>query len=155
MRLRAKEHLESHKKITGDKLAVRVSDLKEKGLANTAIQRDCVVKKMKARIRQANYRLSCIAAQEKLNADRAKAKAEKLAGKKKSSDKPRAKTAKGAPEKKEKKAKKEKKKAQSPAPDEQVKEQKEQSPAPDEQPPVSEEQETEKKEQSPATDEQE
>ena len=123
MNFRAKEHLESHKKVTGDQLAARVSTLKEKGLANDAIQRDSIIKKMKARIRQTNYRLSRIAAQEKLNADKAKAKADKLAEKKKSPDKPPAKTGKGGPEKKEKK---EKKKKQSPAPDEQVKEYKEQ-----------------------------
>ena len=138
MKLRQIEDLENHKKVTGDRLAARVSTLKEKGLANTAIQRDCVVKKMKAGIRKTNYRLACIAAQEKLNADRAEAKAEKLAGKKKSPDKPPAKAAKGAPEKKEKKErkekkeKKEKKKAQTPAPDEQVKEKEERPPVPDE-----------------------
>ena len=97
MKLKAKGHLESQKKVTSDKLAARISYLKEKGLANAAIKRDCVIKKMKAGIRKTNYRLACIAAQEKLNADRAQAKAEKLAGKKKSPDKPPSKTAKGAP----------------------------------------------------------
>lgn len=138
MKLKAKGHLESQKKVTSDKLAARISYLKEKGLANAAIKRDCVIKKMKAGIRKTNYRLTCIAAQEKLNADLAKTTAEKLAGKKSSPDKPPKKTAKGASAKKEKKEKKEKKKAQ---------------------PPVSEELEKEKKEkekaQSPASDEQE
>jgi hypothetical protein len=148
MKLKAKVHLESQKKVSGDKLAARISSLKEKGLANAAIQRDNVIKKMRAGIRQITYRLACIAAQEKLNADRAQAKAEKLAGKKKSPDKPPAKTAKGAPGKKEKKEKKEKKKAQLPAPDKQEKEKKAQ-------PPASDEQKKEKKEQSPISDEQE
>jgi len=119
MKLKAKGHLESQKKVDGDKLAARISSLKEKGLADTTIHRDNVIKKMKAGIRQTNYRLACIAAQEKLNADKAKTKAEKLAGKKNAPDKPPAKTAKGAPGKKEKKEKKVKKKAQPPASDEQ------------------------------------
>lgn len=102
--------MESQKKVTGDRLAARISSLKEKGLADAAIHRDNAIKKMKADIRQTNYRLACIAAQEKLNADRAKAKAEKLTGKKNAPDKPPAKTAKEASGKKGKKEKKEKKK---------------------------------------------
>ena len=45
MKLRAKGNIESQKKITGEKLAARISILKEKGLANTAIQRDTLIKK--------------------------------------------------------------------------------------------------------------
>jgi hypothetical protein len=153
MKLKAKGHLESQKKITSDKLAARLSSLKEKGLADAAIQRDCVIKKMKADIRQTNYRLASIAAQEKSNAERAQAKAEKLAGKNKSPDKPSAKTAKGAPGKKEKKVKK---KAQPPVSEELEKEKKEKV---EMQPTASDEQEEEKKEkekaQSPASDGQE
>ena len=132
MKLRAKGNLESQRQVTGDKLAARRASLKEKGVADAAIQRDTVIKKLKAGIRQTDYRLACIAAQEKLNADLAKAKAEKLAGKKSSPDKPSKKTAKGAPGKKEKKEKKEKKKPQPPASDDQVREKKAQSPASDE-----------------------
>ena len=116
MNLKAKGHLESQKKAAGDKLALRISSLKEKGLDAAAIQRDSVVKKMKADIRKANYRLACIAAQEKLNADKVQARADKLAAKDKAPEKPPAKAAKGAPGKKEKK---EKKKAPLPAADEQ------------------------------------
>ena len=116
MNLKAKGYLESQKKVTGDKLAARMSSLEEKGLDDAAIQRDSLIKKMKADIRKANYRLGCIAAQEKLNADKAQTKAEKLAAKKNVPDKPPAKPAKGAPGKKEKK---EKKKATPPASDEQ------------------------------------
>ena len=114
MNLKAKGYLESQKKVTGDKLAARISSLKEKGLDDAAIQRDSLIKNMKAGIRKANYRLSCIAAQEKLNADKAQTKAEKLAAKKNAPDKPPAKTTKRAPGKKQKK---EKKKAPSPASD--------------------------------------
>ncbi|MFC1798877.1 hypothetical protein ACFLZL_03620 [Thermodesulfobacteriota bacterium] len=128
MNLKAKGYLEIQKKVTGDKLATRMSSLKEKGLDAVAIKRDSLIKKMKADIHKANYRLACIAAQEKLNADKVKAKAEKLAAKKKASDKPPAKKEKkkasdkppakianGAPAKREKK---EKKKAPPPALDE-------------------------------------
>ena len=116
MNLKAKGHLESQRKVTGDKLAIRMSYLKEKDLDAVAIKRDCLIKKMKADIRKASNRLACIAAQEKLNADKAQTKKEKLAAKKNAPDKPPAKIAKGAPAKKEKK---EKKKAPPPASDEQ------------------------------------
>ncbi|MFC1533489.1 hypothetical protein ACFL7M_09025 [Thermodesulfobacteriota bacterium] len=116
MKLKAKGYLESQKKVTEDKLATRMSSLKEKGLGTVAIKRDSLIKKMKADIRKANYRLACIAAQEKLNADRVQAKTEKLTAKKNAPDKPPAKIAKGAPAKKEKKAKK---KAPPPTSDEQ------------------------------------
>ena len=106
MNLKAKRYLEDWKKTTSDKLASRISTLKEKGLENAAIQRDTVIKKMKADIRKANSRLTAIAAQEKLNADKAQAKADKLAAKKAAKDKPSAKAAKSAPAKKEKKEKK-------------------------------------------------
>jgi len=114
MNLKAKGHLESQKKDTGDKLAARMAAFKAKGLDDAAIKRDTLIKKMKADIRKANYRLTCIAAQEKLNADKVQARADKLAAKDKAPEKPPAKAAKGAPAKKEKK---EKKKAPPPADD--------------------------------------
>jgi hypothetical protein len=117
MNLKAKRYLESQKKATGDKLAARISFFKEKGLDVVAINRDSLVKKMRGNIRKANYRLSCIAAQEKLNADKVQTKIEKLAAKKNAPDKAPAKIAKGASAKKEKK---EKKKAPPTAPDEQA-----------------------------------
>jgi len=106
MNLKAKGYMEDWKQTTGDKLASRISALKEKGLDDAAIQRDTVIKKMKADIRKANYRLAAIAAQEKLNADKVQARADKLAAKKAAKDKPPAKAAKAAPAKKEKKEKK-------------------------------------------------
>ena len=106
MNLKAKGHLESQKKISGDKLATRMSSLKEKGLDAVAIKRDSLIKRMKADIRKANYRLACITAQEKLNADKVKTKTGKIAAKKNAPDKPPAKIAKGDSEKKEKKEKK-------------------------------------------------
>lgn len=116
MRLKAKGYLESQMKAAGDKLATRMSYLKEKGLDVVAIKRNSLIKKMKADIRKANYRLACIAAQEKLNADKVQTKTEKLAAKKNDPDQPPAKIAKDAPAKKEKK---EKKKAPPAASDEQ------------------------------------
>jgi hypothetical protein len=83
-----------------------MSSLEKKGLDAVAIKRDSFIKKIKADIRKANYRLACIAAQEKLNADKVHTKTEKLAAKKNTPDKPSAKIAKGAPAKKEKKERK-------------------------------------------------
>ncbi|MFH2220324.1 MAG: hypothetical protein ABII68_11790 [Pseudomonadota bacterium] len=119
MSFKRKGYLESQKKDAGDKLVSRMSSLKEKGLDAVAIKRDSLIKKMKADIRKANYRLACIAAQEKLNADKVQTKTEKLAAKKNAPDKSSAKIAKGAPAKKEKKEKKEQKKAPPPTSDEQ------------------------------------
>jgi len=106
MNLKAKGYLESQKKVIAENLAVRRVALKEKGLDEAAIKHDSLIKKMKADIRKFNYRLSCIAAQEKLNADKIQTKAEKLAAKKEAVDKPKEKKSKEAPAKKEKKAKK-------------------------------------------------
>ena len=112
MNLKAKEYLESQKNATADKLAARTSALKEKGLDDAAIKRDSLIKKMKADIRKANYRLACVAAQEKLNADKIQTKADKLAAQKEAATKPKVKKTKEAPAKKDKK---EKKKAPPPA----------------------------------------
>jgi hypothetical protein len=116
MNLKAKRYTENQKKVTSEKLALRISFLKEKGVDVVAVKRDSLVKKLKGDIRKANYRLACIAAQEKLNADKVEAKAGKLAAQKNVSDKPKAKSAKGASAKKEKK---DKKKAPAPASDSQ------------------------------------
>jgi outer membrane biosynthesis protein TonB len=78
MNLKAKIHLENQKNAAEGRLAVRLDFLKEKGSEGVAIQRDPVIRKIKAEIRKANYRLASIAAQEKLNAEKAQVKAEKL-----------------------------------------------------------------------------
>ena len=106
MNLKAKSYLESQKKASVEKLGIRMADLKEKGLDLVTINRDRWIKKIRGDIRQANYRLACIAAQEKLNAEKAQAKAEKLAAKDNPPVKPPKKTAKDASAKKEKKEKK-------------------------------------------------
>ena len=74
MNLKAKIHVENQKQTAVEKLAARQAILNEKGLDDVAVQRDAMFRKIKADIRKANVRLSAIAAQEKLNAERAKAK---------------------------------------------------------------------------------
>ena len=106
MNLNSKGYLENQKKVAADKFATRMAALKEKGLDTAAIKRDNLIKRIKADIRKADYRLTCIAAQEKLNADKVKTKAEKLEAKKNAKDKKPVKPAKDAPAKKKKKDKK-------------------------------------------------
>jgi hypothetical protein len=112
MKLKAKIHLENQKKTAEDRLAARLDILKEKGSESVAIQRDPVIRKIRADIRKANYRLDSIAAQEKLNAEKAQIKAEKLVKEKGTREKAPAETPKRVPKKK---VKKEKKKEPSPA----------------------------------------
>jgi len=105
MNLKAKIYVENQKKTTHGKLAARLAFLNEKGLGGGVIQRDSMIRKLRAEIRKANYRLACIAAQEKLNAER-------LAAKKSLREMPPAEPIKEVPGKK---GKKEKKKEPSPA----------------------------------------
>ena len=106
MSLKRKIYAENQKKVVEGKIAVRRAFLKEKGLDSAVIQRDVLIRKMKAEIRKANYRLASIAAQEKLNADKAKVKAEKLAAGKSARKATPAKTAKNVRGKKSSKEKK-------------------------------------------------
>ncbi len=78
MNLKQKIYAENQKKVVEGKIAGRRALLKEKGLDSAVIQRDVVIRKMRAEIRKANYRLASIAAQEKLNAKKARVKAENL-----------------------------------------------------------------------------
>jgi hypothetical protein len=100
MPLKAKIHVENQKKTAHGKLAARLAFLNEKGLASGAVQRDSIMRKLRAEIRKANYRLACIAAQEKLNAER-------LAAKKRLREMPPTEPIKEVPGKKGKKEKKE------------------------------------------------
>jgi len=106
MNLKQKIYAENQKNVVEGKIAARRAFLKEKGLDSAAIQKDVSIRKMKAEIRQANYRLASIAAQEKLNADKAQAKIEKLAAGKRARKAAPAKTAKDVPGKKKSKDKK-------------------------------------------------
>jgi len=109
MNLRARLYVENQKKEALAKLAARMVFLREKGLDSEAILREATFRQIKALIRKADSRLARIAAQEKLNKERAQAKAEKLAAEKAAPEKARAEVVKEEPEKDEKKGKKEKK----------------------------------------------
>jgi hypothetical protein len=106
MSLKQKIYAENQKKIVESRISVRRAFLKEKGLDNAAVEQDAAIRKMKAEIRKANYRLASIAAQEKLNAEKAQAKAEKLAAKKSGHEAAPAKTVKNVRGKKGSKDKK-------------------------------------------------
>jgi len=108
MNLKQKIYAENKKNVIQGRIAARRAFLKEKGLDSAAIQKDVLIRKMKAEIRQANYRLACIAAQKKLNADKAQAKAEKLAAGKNARKAAPVKTAKDVRGKKKSKDKKDK-----------------------------------------------
>ncbi|PKN63752.1 MAG: hypothetical protein CVU57_17605 [Deltaproteobacteria bacterium HGW-Deltaproteobacteria-15] len=108
---KGKVYIEEQKQSAQTKLEARRVFLKEKGMNEDSIRKDATVRKLKAWVRKADFRLSSIAAEEKQKQDLAKAKAEKQAAKaeKKAAGKQPKKAAKEAPpEKKEKKAKKEK-----------------------------------------------
>ena len=107
MSLKAKIYVENQKKTGHGKLAARLAFLNEKCLDGAAIQRDSMVRKLRAEIRKANYRLACIAAQEKVNAER-------LAAKESLREMPPAEPLKEVPGKKGKKQKKKEQKNEPP-----------------------------------------
>jgi hypothetical protein len=109
MNLRARIYVENQKKEAQAKLEARLAFLKEKGLNSDAISQDATWRKIKGLLRKANSRLASIVAQEKLNEERARAKAEKLAAEKAAREKPKKEVEKEVAEKKSKKEKKEKK----------------------------------------------
>jgi hypothetical protein len=108
MNLKAKVYVENQKKRVQEALNNRLTLLKEKGLKDSQIQKDATIRKLKAQLRKADYRLGSIAAQEKLNQARAQAKLDREAAKKAAKEAAPVETGKEEPEKKEKKAKKEK-----------------------------------------------
>lgn len=79
MNLRARVYVENQKKAAQAILQVRRAQLKGKGISQEEIERDTIMRKIQAAIRKSEYRLSSIAAQEQLNQERARAKAEKFA----------------------------------------------------------------------------
>ena len=105
MNLKAKIYVENQKRNVQAKLDARLASLKEKGLDEAAIKKDAAVRKLKAEVRKADFRLASIAAQEKLNQERAQAKLDKLAAEKAAREAPKNEEAEAAPEKKEKKGK--------------------------------------------------
>jgi hypothetical protein len=103
MNLKTKANLEAQKKSAQAKLDTRRVFLKEKGLNDEAIRKDVTIRKLKADLRKADFRLASIAAQEEVTRRVAQAKAEKLAAAKA----PKKEPAEEVPIRKEKKAKKE------------------------------------------------
>jgi hypothetical protein len=116
MDIRAKINVENQKKSALKNLDAQRAFLKEKGVEDDAIKKNVIVRKLKADVRKADFRLACIADQEKQDLDLAQAKAEKLASGKKTKEgsKKEAKVEvqgkEGGKEKSEKKAKPEGKK---------------------------------------------
>ncbi|KPK87522.1 MAG: hypothetical protein AMJ94_16755 [Deltaproteobacteria bacterium SM23_61] len=108
MNLRAKVYVENQKKRIEEKLNARLALLKEKGQKEDVIQKDAKVRQLKAQVRKMDYRLAAIAAQEKLNQERAQAKIGRLEAEKAAKEALQEEAAEKEPEKKEKKGKKEK-----------------------------------------------
>jgi hypothetical protein len=110
MNLKGKVYAENLKKSTEEKLLAHMAFLKEKGCSVEEIQKNAFIRKLKGTIRRACARLEAIAAQEKLTAERARIKAEKLAAEKAAHEAEEGKETKPkeASAKKEKREKKEK-----------------------------------------------
>lgn len=79
MASKGKEERVGQKAYWEGKLALRLSVLGEKGLEPGKIAKDAVVRKIRARIREADLRLKAIADLEKRTDDLARVKAEKMA----------------------------------------------------------------------------
>lgn len=106
MNLKAKIHIERQKAAAQERLNARLSLLKGRGLDDKPIQRDTILRQLRAQVAKANARLASIAAQEKLNQERIQDKMDKPAREKAAREARKAEAAKEEPEKKEKKAKK-------------------------------------------------
>jgi outer membrane biosynthesis protein TonB len=109
MNLRARIYVENQKKNGQAKFETRLGFLREKGLDSESIQRDATLRRIKALIRKANFRLARIAAEENLNQERTQAKAERLAAEKAAREKSKKEEEEVAAGKKGKKEKKERK----------------------------------------------
>jgi len=79
MNLRARVYVENQKRAAQANLQARKTQLQGRGISPEEIERDIVMRKIRATIRKADFRLSSITAQEQLNQERARAKAGKLA----------------------------------------------------------------------------
>jgi len=109
MKVKSKSYVEEHKKDAVARLNARRAYLKEKGLDEEGINRDAGMRKVKAEIKKADFRLSSISALVKRNEARAKATADRKAAGKIPKQKGKKEAKKEEqPAKKEKKAKKEK-----------------------------------------------
>jgi len=97
----------SQKALYEKQLNVRISSLKEKGIASASIAKDTTVRSLRAMLRETEERLSVIAALEAKNEEMARIKAEKLAAPKKEKVKKKA----GAAEEDQGESKRKQKKA--------------------------------------------
>ena len=66
MNLKAKRYEESHLQRAQSELAARMALLKERGLAPKVMEKDTIVRKLKADLRKTKHRMLGVAAQEKL-----------------------------------------------------------------------------------------
>ncbi|MGB8427924.1 MAG: hypothetical protein WCD88_19220 [Desulfobacterales bacterium] len=108
MNLKAKNYVANQKNAAVNSLAARTALLTGKGLDEGAMRRDPSIRKIKATIRKANFRLASIAAQEKLNAERIQDRERKAAEKKTAPEAPAVKKGADDAGRKEKKEKKKK-----------------------------------------------
>jgi hypothetical protein len=110
MNLKAKRYEESHRQKAQTELAARMALLKERGLEPKVLEKDTIVRKLKADLRKARHRLLGVAAQEKLLEQKVQHKQEKAAAELQAKEAPKAEPKKEAakPAKKEKKAKEKK-----------------------------------------------
>lgn len=108
MNLKARNYVENHKKDAINALSARTALLTGRGLDEAALRRDPSIRKIKATIRKANFRLASIAAQEKLNVERVQDRERKAAEKNAAPEAPAVKKGKKDADRKEKKEKQKK-----------------------------------------------
>jgi hypothetical protein len=108
MNLRARIYVENQKKSSREKLDARLALLTGRGYEKISLERDPTVRKLRAELRKADFRLASIVAQEKLNQERAQAKMDKLAAEKAAREEKAEKAEAPGKKEKEKKGKKEK-----------------------------------------------
>ncbi len=110
MNLKAKRYEESHLQRAQSELAARMALLKERGLEPKVMEKDTIVRKLKADLRKGKHRMLAVVAQEKLLEQKVVRKQEKAAAELERKAAPKAEPKKEAakPAKKEKKAKEKK-----------------------------------------------
>lgn len=115
MNRKAKSYEEGHKQKAQEDLAARVALLATRGIEAKRMEKDPLVRKLKADIRKAKHRLFGVAAAEKLGSQKIEHKKEKAAAEKQAQEAAKAQPAKKEAAKPVKKEKKAKEKKQAPA----------------------------------------
>jgi hypothetical protein len=110
MNLKAKRYVDSQLQKAQSDLAARMALLKERGMEPKVMEKDTIVRKLKADLRKSKHRMSSVAAQEKLLEQKVVHKQEKAAAELERKNAPKAAPKKEAakPAKKEKKVKEKK-----------------------------------------------